>query len=292
MLTMRGMAQRGPKVSRVCSNRTRSSSRPTNYWPFLRSGSSSRTPSSIFGFARRATGGATLPTTSQEGRSFGRPLSTATLLEHDLVPDYIVNFLRGETPETLARKREQRRVEEDQRRRPGEMDGEGEGEANLLSRPTSRMSLLEKMLPYHHHHRRQSQGRRTIRGWRGGLALILALAMAVFVVSLACLVIAAAQAGALGGEATLMQASCSRIRGADLALHVLVNLLAAVLVAGANYTFQVLTSPTRLQVTSAHETGRWLDLGVPSVRNLRHVSVGRAVLALVVVGAAVASQVM
>lgn len=35
---------------------------------------------------------------------------------------------------------------------------------------------------------------------------------------------------------------------------------------------QCLSSPTRIEVDKAHAQGRWLDIGIPSIRNVRHLS--------------------
>ena len=64
----------------------------------------------------------------------------------------------------------------------------------------------------------------------------------------------------------------------DSALHVLINALSTVLLAGSNYTMQVLGSPTRQDVDIAHAKGQWLDIGLLSPRNLRLIPRQRTVL--------------
>jgi hypothetical protein len=63
--------------------------------------------------------------------------------------------------------------------------------------------------------------------------------------------------------------------------HVLINALSTLLLAGSNYTMQVLSSPTRLDVDKAHAEGQWLDIGILSPRNLRIIPRRRAVLWLI-----------
>lgn len=41
---------------------------------------------------------------------------------------------------------------------------------------------------------------------------------------------------------------------------------------------QLLVSPTRREVDQAHSNKSWVDIGVPSVRNLRFISFKRVVL--------------
>jgi len=64
----------------------------------------------------------------------------------------------------------------------------------------------------------------------------------------------------------------------NTALHVLINALSTMLLAGSNYTMQVLSSPTRQDVDAAHARGQWLDIGVLSPRNLRLIPRKRAAL--------------
>jgi hypothetical protein len=61
-------------------------------------------------------------------------------------------------------------------------------------------------------------------------------------------------------------------------LHILINALSTILLAGSNYTMQVLNSPTRKDVDAAHAKGQWLDIGILSPLNLRSLSRTRAVL--------------
>lgn len=48
-----------------------------------------------------------------------------------------------------------------------------------------------------------------------------------------------------------------------------INILSTVLLAASNNCAQLITSPTRTAVDKAHGTGKWLGIGVPSIRNLR-----------------------
>lgn len=58
----------------------------------------------------------------------------------------------------------------------------------------------------------------------------------------------------------------------SLWLHLAINVLSTVLLGASNYCMQCLSSPTRGDVDKAHSKGVWLDIGVPSVRNLRRIS--------------------
>lgn len=55
-------------------------------------------------------------------------------------------------------------------------------------------------------------------------------------------------------------------------LHFAINVLSTLLLGASNYTMQCLTSPTREEIDRAHSRHVWLDIGIPSVRNLRNVA--------------------
>ncbi|MCJ1458534.1 hypothetical protein MMC28_008907, partial [Mycoblastus sanguinarius] len=50
------------------------------------------------------------------------------------------------------------------------------------------------------------------------------------------------------------------------------------LVGASNYSMQCLSSPTRGEINKAHNQKIWLDIGVPSFRNLRRLSFYRITL--------------
>ncbi|KAF0316724.1 hypothetical protein GQ607_016066 [Colletotrichum asianum] len=56
-------------------------------------------------------------------------------------------------------------------------------------------------------------------------------------------------------------------------IHVVINILSIILLAGSNYCMQCLIAPTRPEIDEAHSSQCWLDIGVPSIRNFW--SIGR-----------------
>ena len=76
----------------------------------------------------------------------------------------------------------------------------------------------------------------------------------------------------------LMEGDCKKVRSFNSKLHYAINIIATVLVSASNYNMQCLTAPTRNEIDKGHAKGTWLDIGVHSVRNLRHISRGKAVL--------------
>ncbi|PUU77994.1 hypothetical protein B9Z19DRAFT_1127485 [Tuber borchii] len=70
------------------------------------------------------------------------------------------------------------------------------------------------------------------------------------------------------GVGTLYSGSCDKSRTIGLWLHLGINSLSTLLLSGSNYTQQCLAAPTRSEIDAAHARRRWMDIGVPSVRNL------------------------
>ena len=80
------------------------------------------------------------------------------------------------------------------------------------------------------------------------------------------------------GIGTLYSGSCDKSRTIGLWLHLGINVLSTVLLSGSNYTQQCLAAPTRSEIDAAHARRRWMDIGVPSVRNLFRIKAERAYL--------------
>ena len=78
------------------------------------------------------------------------------------------------------------------------------------------------------------------------------------------------------GEALV--GNCSDVASWSRWLHIGINILSSGLLGASNYCMQRLCAPTRSEVDSEHAKGRWLDIGVPSVRNFRRISRGRKIL--------------
>lgn len=70
----------------------------------------------------------------------------------------------------------------------------------------------------------------------------------------------------------IYQGSCTLTKRWDTGLHLLVNVLSTAILAASNYCMQSLVAPTRRDIDRAHAQGKWLDIGVPSMRNLLHIN--------------------
>ena len=71
-----------------------------------------------------------------------------------------------------------------------------------------------------------------------------------------------------GGIGTAYDGACDAVTAWSFWLHILINALSSILLSASNYTMQCITAPTRRECEIAHSRGDWLDVGVPSFRNL------------------------
>lgn len=232
---------------------------------------------------------------------------SSSTLNADLVPDYVINYIRGETPETVARRKmndgklgergvdvvtrhkvhkskaavfdylddrnstalpdaygDGRSSSSTMRRdHGGEWQGDDDGDAD-----DSRILLGDE------NGRERLKGawrRPAILGWRMGVALNLLLAGLVSVVAIVSFALAMSRGSSgngTGTETVIYTGTCSTADHINWGIHAVVSVFTVVLLAGANYAFQVLSSPTRSEVDVAHSNRKWLRIGVPSVRNL------------------------
>jgi hypothetical protein len=80
------------------------------------------------------------------------------------------------------------------------------------------------------------------------------------------------------GIARVFAGECHRAETINTWVHFGINALSTMLLSGSNYCMQILSAPTRKEVDKAHARRRWLDIGVPSVRNLKNVATKKVVM--------------
>lgn len=114
----------------------------------------------------------------------------------------------------------------------------------------------------------KSTGWRRLQGWRVGVASSALMAAVVFLLNLAFTITAALKWQNKAGVGTMYEGSCTLVNNWSTGLHLLINVLSSILLAGSNYTMQCLAAPTRGEVARAHKAGDWMDIGVPSFRNV------------------------
>lgn len=81
----------------------------------------------------------------------------------------------------------------------------------------------------------------------------------------------------------IYEGSCSDSRTINVIIHLVINIFSSILLASSNYGMQCLSAPTREDVDHAHAHRDWMDIGIPSFRNLRMISRKRVYLWLVLV---------
>ena len=75
-----------------------------------------------------------------------------------------------------------------------------------------------------------------------------------------------------GGTGTLYIGDCTTVKRINQWSHLAINILSTLLLGSSNYCMQLLVAPTREEVKKAHEQSVWLDIGTPSIKNLRWIS--------------------
>lgn len=120
-----------------------------------------------------------------------------------------------------------------------------------------------------------SKWRRTC-GYRFGVLFCAGLSGTVVLINSILTIWASKSFGVNDGLGTVQHGRCDRTKSLSLWLHLAINILGTALLSASNYTMQCLSSPTRKDIDKAHAQYTWLDIGVPSIRNLSRISRKRA----------------
>ena len=80
------------------------------------------------------------------------------------------------------------------------------------------------------------------------------------------------------GVAEVFVGSCHESERINTWLRLGINAVSTMLLSGSNYCMQILSAPTRNEIDNAHAAGKWLDIGVPSAKNLRYVAMKKVIL--------------
>lgn len=80
------------------------------------------------------------------------------------------------------------------------------------------------------------------------------------------------------GVAEVFAGDCHKVERINTWVHLGINALSTMLLSGSNYCMQILSAPTRKEIDRAHAQKKWLDIGVPSVRNLMNVASKKVVM--------------
>jgi hypothetical protein len=106
--------------------------------------------------------------------------------------------------------------------------------------------------------------------WRHGAAISLAAAVLILLLNIILSAVGASRASNSSfEEETIFEGDCGHAKYWSTALHALINIFGTVLLGASNYCMQCLSAPSRQDVDRVHAIGKWLDVGTPSIANLR-----------------------
>ncbi|KAL2292348.1 hypothetical protein FJTKL_09334 [Diaporthe vaccinii] len=113
-----------------------------------------------------------------------------------------------------------------------------------------------------------------LSGWRRGAFIKTLLVSIVLLVLFPCQIIIWGRTGNAAGYQIIHtgRSDGNGVGRLNTVLHLIINILSSLVLASTNFFMQVLNAPSRAELDSAHERGSWLDVGVPSPRNVFRVS--------------------
>ncbi|KAI1425180.1 hypothetical protein F5Y12DRAFT_796175 [Xylaria sp. FL1777] len=112
------------------------------------------------------------------------------------------------------------------------------------------------------------------------LLLQVALIAAIFSINLFILTYVQSKYPSKDGVGLLYTGDCDTIKNANRLLHLLINILSTGMLSASTFCIQLQASPTRADVDKMHKLNKWLDIGAPSLRNLRYINRWRLVSCL------------
>ncbi|KAH8834588.1 hypothetical protein DL96DRAFT_1443593, partial [Flagelloscypha sp. PMI_526] len=115
-------------------------------------------------------------------------------------------------------------------------------------------------------------------GWRFGATLAVALGSIVLVVNVTVLGFLIRRNSTHSAIVPIITGSCASLKHTSLFVHLAINVASSLLLSGSNFCMQCISAPTRRDIDAAHERGRWFDIAVPSVRNIRFLGRKRLLL--------------
>ena len=156
------------------------------------------------------------------------------------------------------------------------VESEQSGPTSLLRRQDNDNIAKNRSLSLKIHRLKSSW--RKICGYRFAVLLCAGLTATVALINLTLTIWASKRFDVIAGFGTIQQGNCDQTKKLSLWLHFAINVLSTALLSASNYTMQCLSSPTRQEIDKAHAKKGWLDIGVPSVRNLKGIAWKRIIL--------------
>ncbi|CAO1603804.1 hypothetical protein XANCAGTX0491_007383 [Xanthoria calcicola] len=145
-----------------------------------------------------------------------------------------------------------------------------------------RFATLEYLAPWFPEADPTHPKAQTWRTWRSKREIVLRgcsiVAVVVLVINLAATVYLKVKWKTTGDLGTIYRGKCSKAQQLSSRLHIVINILSIILLSISNVCMQLLAAPTRQEIDEAHGKFIWLDIGVPSFRNLWHINIKRRVI--------------
>lgn len=114
--------------------------------------------------------------------------------------------------------------------------------------------------------------------WKVDVTMSALMTTAILLVNSVLTAWVSVSSGLKDGIGTVYTGSCCVVGAWSFWLHVVINALGSGLPSVSDYTMQCVTAPTRRECYFAHAGRDWLDVGVPSVRNLFRISWKRRIM--------------
>lgn len=113
-----------------------------------------------------------------------------------------------------------------------------------------------------------------VAGWRFGAVVAAVSTSLVFLINLSVVIWVGVQLSKVTSTVhstilTLRRGDCQDVERINVWVHFAINAVSALLLSASNYCMQCLSAPTRKEINKTHARGEWLDIGVPSIRNLK-----------------------
>ncbi|KAF4974097.1 hypothetical protein FZEAL_8970 [Fusarium zealandicum] len=84
------------------------------------------------------------------------------------------------------------------------------------------------------------------------------------------------------GIGTFFFGSCSSTSTINTAAHAGLNVVSSLFLGAGNYCMQILVAPSREEIDTAHRKGKVTEIGVPSLKNFRHIEKKRTTVWLII----------
>lgn len=112
------------------------------------------------------------------------------------------------------------------------------------------------------------------KGWRFGATLAVIMSSCVLTINVTVAILSwvwTRHRGYTSNIAPIYTGKCTTVDTLGLVVHLGINIVSTLLLGASNYCMQIVCAPTRKDIDRAHEKGAWLDIGVQSISNLRHI---------------------